>query len=210
MNSIYAILVRQCENPSGLWGFIAAIIMNYTHRELHEWGLKYLSISENDILLDVCCGDGALIKKVNQNIILKKTIGIDKSPLMISIAKLLNRNLIESGNVVISLDNISKMSLRRESINVVTAFECIYFLDNIKKVFELVFSILKKEGKLLIVNEVYENQSYFDICNKWKIAMDIKIYSPQKIAQILEISGFSKVDYFFNDRNSWVAWLATK
>lgn len=55
---------RQCRKPSGPLGRAYLWAMNRSHSSLTDWGLQYVPLREDDVILDVGCGGGRTVEKL--------------------------------------------------------------------------------------------------------------------------------------------------
>ena len=62
--NILAKFILQAKKPTGIFGLLIARLMNVGHNKLTNWALLYLSIKEDDIILDIGCGGGKTVNKL--------------------------------------------------------------------------------------------------------------------------------------------------
>ena len=120
-------LVIQCRKPRGIFGKWVAKGMNKGHSELASWGVNYISINPEDIILDIGCGGGMNIYNFAHKISSGKVFGIDYSDVSVQMSKKLNKNFIESGIVEIQKASVSSLPFSENSFDLVTGFETYYF-----------------------------------------------------------------------------------
>ena len=89
--------------PVGFGGEIMVAMMNFGHRALARWGMRFLTLPADGKVLDCGCGGGAniqkLLKKCPQGIVK----GIDYSPVSVAKARELNEQAVNDGRCVISI-----------------------------------------------------------------------------------------------------------
>ena len=56
---------KQIRKPSGILGSLIGHIMASDHKELTDWTLDQLQLRDNDHVLDLGCGSGLAINKIN-------------------------------------------------------------------------------------------------------------------------------------------------
>jgi len=66
--NLYGTLIDLGRKPSGLFGRSIGALMNSGHRDAYDWGLSYLLISPNSIVLDIGCGGGGAIKLLAEKV----------------------------------------------------------------------------------------------------------------------------------------------
>lgn len=178
--------------------------MNYGHEKLAKWGRSFLEINQKDIVLDLGCGGGRNV----QYFLTKadKVYGMDYSTTSVEISKKLNINEIEKGRCKIIQGNVHKLPFEDESINIVTAFETIYFWKDIEECFREIYRVLVPGGQFLICNEgPYREHKNI---KKWADMLEFEVYSPEYLTDI-----FTKIGFSFKyqlDEKSHIVYLAKK
>lgn len=118
------------------------ISMNKEHEKLAMWGRSYLEIKKEYTILDLGCGGGRNIEyfltKAN------KVYGIDHSPTSVKMASKINMQAIKDGRCQILVGDVRNIPFLDESIDIVTAFETIYFWNDIESCFKEIYRVLKK------------------------------------------------------------------
>lgn len=178
--------------------------MNKGHEKLAKWGRSYLKITKEDIILDLGCGGGRNIEFFLTKA--SKVYGIDHSETSVKIASKINEKAIDSGRCQVLLGDVKKLPFESESIDIVTAFETIYFWDDIEKCLKEIYRVLKKRGQLLICNEVsFEERK--DVKKLLNI-IDFKVYTPEDLTKMLTPVGFC-CDYHL-DKKKQLTFIAKK
>ena len=96
----------------------------------------------------------------------------------------------------------------KDSFDLATAFETIYFWKDLEKCFSQVAGILKTGGTFMIVNEsdgTDKTSLQFE-----KIIDGMKCYTPQEIASALQAAGFSAVKTDHHPDKPWITVIAKK
>ncbi|EGS31012.1 ribosomal protein L11 methyltransferase-like protein [Peptoniphilus sp. oral taxon 375 str. F0436] len=178
--------------------------MNKGHEKLARWGRSYLKIDQEDTILDLGCGGGRNIEyfltKAN------KVYGMDHSKTSVKMSREINKEAIESGRCEISLGDVKSLPFKDESIDIVTAFETIYFWEDIVECFKEIYRVLKKGGQFLICNEASSKERR-DV-KKLADSIEMEVYTPDDLTKMLEKLGF-KFKYHL-DRKKQVAFIAKK
>ena len=101
---------------------------------------------------------------------------------------------------------MAKLPFEDESIDIVTAFETIYFWKNIEVSFREIHRVLIKDGQFLICNEgAYREHKNI---KKWADMLDFEVYSPEYLTETLNKIGF-KCEYHLDEEDHLV-FLARK
>ena len=81
--------------PNGFGGKIMLWMMNIGHDKLAKWGLSYLNIKHDDIILDIGCGGGRNISNMLKKTITGKVYGLDYSQLSVDNSVIYNQKAID-------------------------------------------------------------------------------------------------------------------
>ena len=132
-----------------------------------------LELKKEDVLLDVCCGNGLLTAQLAKHC--KKIIGIDFSETLINEAK---KNYPEIEFICEDAMNIQHTSTSAHQhinkINLYFSFQYFETLNDGKKVIENLLKLLSPEGKLFL-GDIPDKSSFFKYYN-----------SPRKIISFIK------------------------
>lgn len=169
--------------------------MNKGHEKLATWARTFLDIKEDDSVIDLGCGGGRNVQYFLTKA--KYVYGIDYSKMSVQVSSDLNRKEIEAGRCKIFEGDVSEIPFENESLNIVTAFETIYFWKDLEKVFKEIHRVLVKGGIFLICNEGSSREN--SNIKKWADMLDFNVYTGDTLVEILEKVGFS-AEYHLNDK----------
>ena len=178
--------------------------MNKGHEKLAKWGRSYIKIEKEYTVLDLGCGGGANIEYFLTKA--KKVYGLDHSEASIKMASEINKEAIKAGRCQISVGDVKSLPFKDESMDIVTAFETIYFWNDIEECFKEIYRVLKKGGQFLICNEASSKERR-DV-RKISNIIDMEVYTPDYLSKMLEKLGF-KFEYYL-DRKKQVVFIARK
>lgn len=150
--------------PVGLIGRIAGRIMNLAHHHQYKVIISGLSIAkdkEGTAILDVGCGGGIALKLFAESFGKARLYGIDLSSDMVALSSRLNRSAIVSGRMTILNNSVERIQIACESLDLISIFDNINFWDDYDKAFNELRRVLKKDGRILIVN------GFPEIGSKW-------------------------------------------
>ena len=175
--------------PEGIGGKIMVNMMNAGHSSMAEWGFTHIEIRNDYRCLDIGCGGGANVKKL----LVKTPYG--------------NKAEIENKHCEILQGNVMKLPFRKETFDIITAFETIYFWPDINEAFKQVYRVLKVSGTFMICNESNGENSKEE---KWtKIIQGMKIYNSEQIKKSLEDAGFTDIKIHKN-KKGWLCVVCKK
>lgn len=193
--------------PAGLGGKLMVTMMNVGHRSLAGWGMKHLPLAPDANVLDCGCGGGAnihaLLKKCPQGVVK----GIDYSPVSVEKARRRNAEAIRDNRCAVWQGSVDSIIFASDWFDAVTAFETVYFWQDLPKCFREVRRVLKPGGVFLLCNECSGDTDKDDL---WTKKIDgMVIYKDVQLKAALEESGFREIQIFKNNRG-WLCMTARK
>ena len=200
-------MILNAGGPKGMWGKLMLNAMNIEHTNLSIWGLSHLPKNNYETALDVGCGGGLNLIRLSE-IACGKVFGIDVSPLSVKESTKKCKKLIKSDRVEITVGNVSSLPYQTESMDIVTAFETVYFWDKIDKCFAEVYRVLKNNGVFLITNELKAEKDRPDKYEKLEAVLNLNIYDEEELTDTLKSVGFSTEVAVKGD--DWICVVATK
>lgn len=193
--------------PEGIGGKIMVNMMNAGHSSMAEWGFTHIEIRNDYRCLDIGCGGGANVKKLLVKTPYGKVIGIDYSEVSVIKSSKINKAEIENKHCEILQGNVMKLPFRKETFDIITAFETIYFWPDISGAFKQVYRVLKNTGTFMICNESNgENPKE----EKWtKMIQGMKIYNSEQVKKSLKGAGFTDIKIHKN-KKGWLCVVCKK
>ena len=193
--------------PKGIGGKMMVAMMNIGHRALADWGLRHLSIAPDAKVLDCGCGGGANIRKLLELCPQGIVKGIDYSAVSVQKARRLNQTAITDGRCEVVQGSVSEMIFSDASFDLVTAFETVYFWQDLPQCFRKVRRVLKPGGTFFLCNECSGDTDKDD---KWTEKIDgMTIYKDIQLKAALEQAGFRDIQIHKNEKG-WLCVLAWK
>ena len=173
--------------------------MNKGHEKLARWGRSYLNIDKNYTVLDLGCGGGRNIEYFLTKA--DKVYGLDHSETSVKMASEINKKAIDTGRCQIFVGDVKSLPFEDESIDIVTAFETIYFWNDIEECFKEIYRVLKEGGQFLICNEVSSKERR-DVKKILKI-INFEVYKAEDLTKILRGLGFT-CQYYLDSKKQMV------
>ena len=127
--------------------------------------LDKLSLKENFRFLDIGCGNGWVVRKMSNKSSCIKSIGIDKSKMMIKNAKSKKSSEKES-YFVTELEEWNT----KEKFDVIFSMESLYYSVPMEPALEKVFRLLKKGGAFYCGTDFYSDNT---LTTRWMKDMNI-------------------------------------
>ena len=147
--------------------------------------LKHIQMAENSYILDIGCGGGANIKKMLAHCPRGRVSGIDYSSVSVEKSRKVNRKAITDRRCDVIKGSALALPFSKNSFDIVTAFETVYFWPEIEKCFCEVYRVLKPNGCFMICNESNGETNKDD---KWveKIG-GMTIYNSESLVHFLQM-----------------------
>ncbi len=200
--------VSQTRKPEGVLGKMMLNGMNSGHAKMADWGISHLKNIAPQQIAELGCGGGRNISVLLEKYSSAKVTAIDYSPLSVEKSKEYNKSMIQAGRCKVQQGDVTSLTLPKESFDLATGFETIYFWKDLVKCFTQVAGILKKDGIFMIVNESDgkdKSSLQFE-----KIIDGMKCYTPQEITSALKSAGFSAVKTDHHPDKPWITVIAKK
>ncbi|MCR4795167.1 MAG: class I SAM-dependent methyltransferase [Ruminococcus sp.] len=174
-------------NPKGLLGRMMLVSMDKEHLPMAQWALEHIKIPENGKVADLGCGGGYNIKRMLEMSAKAKFIGMDISDESVKKAKKVNKDELGK-RVKIVRGSAEKLPFKDNSIDLITAFETVFFWKNPEKAFREIFHSLVKDGCFAVIN------NYGDPNVDWEKKVPCMTrYTAEQIANMLKVAGFADI-----------------
>ena len=194
--------------PQGFGGRIMVKMMNSGHSKLAKWGFTKIYAKSNAKVLDIGCGGGANIVNWLGKCSTGHVTGIDYSKVSVAESEKLNAIAIKQGKCDIVYGDVSSMPFDDEAFDCVSAFETVYFWEDLEKCFAEVRRVMKSGGTFFICNESDGTNSKDE---KWaKKIGGMKIYNEMQLRTMLEKVGFCDIKSFVDAKKHWLCIVANK
>jgi 2-polyprenyl-3-methyl-5-hydroxy-6-metoxy-1,4-benzoquinol methylase len=160
-----------------------------------------LKIDEKFSFLDLGCGNGWVVRKVANNALCNRAVGIDGAQQMISNAELRGG---DSKYILADIDSFNST----EKYDVIHSMEVLYYLENPSEVIRKISnSWLNKNGRLIVgIDHYYENTS----SHSWqeKVGTRMLMLKESEWVQIFEDAGLSEVESWHSNKHTdWAGTL---
>ena len=180
--------------------------MNQHHKELHRWALEHVSLDTDKTILDVGFGGGQNIHNLLHLTHDAKIWGIDYSPASCRKCAQVNQDAIRAGRVELCQGSADALPYDRDSFDLVTAFETIYYWPNIEKCFQGIYDCMRRSGRFLICNEDSSAAGNEELIE----ALHLNYYSCEDLDRMLRQVGFRTVHTYTHHNGKWICAVAKK
>lgn len=199
---------NQVKYPNGDEGIQTLKRMNEAHNDGSLWAIERLNLDENKKLniLDIGCGGGQNLLNLSNKFKNSTLFGIDYSPTSIGLSNEICQGI--KNRVFLEVLDVHKMSFSDNKFHLITAFETLYFWENLDVAFKEIKRVLKKDGKFMIFLEGTTKQTL----EKWEnLGEGIKLknkLNPAEIKEILNKNGFLNVEIYHKDKSEKTCFIA--
>lgn len=200
----------QVKFPDGNEGIKTLKRMNEVHNEGALWAINNLKFDENRDLniLDVGCGGGQNLLNLSNKFKNATLFGIDYSQTSINLSAEICKNLVLDKRLFLKVADIHKTGFEDDKFDLITAFETLYFWEDLDTAFKEIKRILKKDGKFMIFLEGTTKETL----EKWENLGD-GIYlknklNPNEIKEILNKNGFENIEIYQKDESEKTCFIA--
>lgn len=174
-------------NPKGLLGRIMLTTMDKEHLPMAQWALEQIKVPDNGKVADIGCGGGYNIRRMLGISAKARFIGLDISDESVKKAQKVNKDQLGK-RVKIIRGSAEKLPFKDNSIDLITAFETIFFWKKPEKGFKEVYRSLVKGGCFAVIC------NYGDPDVDWEKKVPCMTrYTAEQTADMLKKAGFADV-----------------
>lgn len=174
-------------NPKGLLGRMLLVSMDKEHLPMAKWALEQIKIPDSGKVADLGCGGGYNIRRMLEISAKAKFIGLDISDVSVKKAEKVNKDEIGK-RVKIIKGNAEKLPFKDNTLDLITAFETVFFWKKPEKAFREIYRSLVKDSCFAVIN------NYGDPNVDWEKKVPCMTrYTAKQIADMLESVGFTDI-----------------
>lgn len=140
-------ILLNTRKPTGLLGKFMLTLMNFGHEPLSKWAFSIIDPKIHAHILDVGCGGGRNIRKMLRLVPDGRVCGVDYAPVSVEKSCRLNALAVAQGRAEIKQSGVSQLPYEAELFDVVTAFETVYFWQDIVNNMRQVYRVKHQNAK---------------------------------------------------------------
>lgn len=194
--------IKNAEKPDNT--FLGRMMLKGMNKGHNKMALdcidNFIKLKGHEDVLDIGCGGGQNIANFLDRT-KGKVCGIDLSSASVDASIKKNKKGIRDSRCEIVEGNVLDIPFADNSFDVVTAFEAIYFWQDLDKAFQEIKRVLKPFGRFIICNGASSEEVY----KKWTKVLDMNIYTSNELKDILQKSGFTKIISFPMSTPKWLS-----
>ena len=176
------------------------------HAVLSEFGFSHLAVPDDAQALDIGCGGGANVERLLARATTGHVWGVDYAPTSVEMAREHNAGAIRTGRCTVEQGDAADLPFGDNQLDVITAFETVYFWPDIRAAFAEVRRVLKPGGAFMVCNEV-DGTAPADHEQERTIE-GLTMYTIADLEALLKESGFSQAESYENPENRNIAVIA--
>ena len=142
---LHSYIAKQFADPQGVGGSLISFVMNRQNRPLYDATERLLSLSHDDSVLDIGCGNGFVMGLLAHQSGATLT-GIDPSDEIIKTALRRNRKYVERKTMRFDCQNVSAMTFPAESFSRAYTINTVYFWEELDKPMKEIWRVLEPGG----------------------------------------------------------------
>lgn len=144
-------IIKQFGKPTGTFGRFIGWLLSIKNNDRVNWTLEKLQLKPSDILLEVGYGPGVTLKKVANNLTSGFIAGTGHSEIMHEQASRRNREHIEKAKVKLECGTVWDLKYPENYFDIIYGSNVHFFWENPTKEFKQLVTLLKTDGRLVMV-----------------------------------------------------------
>jgi len=202
-NEFFENTKKPADSPGGR---IMLRLMNIGHNRCAMWALSHIDFRNCLKIIDIGCGGGKNISNLLKLAPEAVVCGIDYSAASVKESLRSNRISVALGKVKVKEASVESIPCGNEEFDLVTAFETVYFWPEIESSFKEVARILKKDGIMMVCNEVQGPEG----SEMWIKMLKMKIYTSGQIKSLMEAAGLTGCKEYKHANGRWLCVTGRK
>ena len=173
--------------PNGFIGCMMLWGMNMGHSPLSKWGFTLFDIPQEGRIVDIGCGGGYNVRNLIKKSALGRVYGVDISEASVNISKLFNRKYLGKRCEIFQA-GAECLPFKDNTIDLVTAFETVYFWRDLEKCFIEVYRTLKITGRFAVINDPGDPNKHWE-----KMIPNMEPLKAEEVRKVMMSAGFVDV-----------------
>lgn len=192
-------------HPEGEAGEQMLERMNRSHDSVTNWGLRALTLAGNpEKLLDIGCGGGATLQRLQNRYPEAVVYGIDHSAVSVKTSMEFNKEAVSAGRMHVQEASVEALPFAENTFDGITTVESFYFWPNHAENLKEVYRILKPGGRFVLIADVFDNGQLPE-----QILENMKRYhlfspTPGEFERLFAGAGFAHVSAEVKPGTTWI------
>ena len=174
-------------NPRGFIGKMMLSGMNMGHTPMAKWGFTQFQVPNKGNILDIGCGGGFNIKRMIEKSKNGAVFGVDVSDTSVKKSKAVNKKYL-GNRCYVYRASAENLPFDDNMMELVTAFETVYFWQNIEDCFLEIKRVLKQGGKFVIINDPGDPNKHWE-----KLIPNMTNWNAEQLNKLMEETGYTDI-----------------
>ena len=202
--------LNQVRKPTKWVGRFFLGIMNASHSNLTDWGLKHVRIEKGFAILDVGCGGGRTIQKLAGLATEGMIWGVDYAQGSVAASRRKNAQLIRTGRVEIKQASVSQLPFPENNFDLVTAVETQYYWPDLVKDMQEVLRVLKPGGTLIVIAENHKEGKHNKLQRPVMGLLRTMNLGVDDQQELFSTAGYANIQMFVKEAKGWICGIGEK
>lgn len=178
--------------------------MNESHAAVTAWALGFLAFAEQDQVLDIGCGGGATLKRMEKLVPEGHLTGVDYSAVSVKLSQETNAGDIRKGRMEILEASVEQLPFADGTFDKIVTVESFYFWPNPAENLKEVLRTLKAGGVFLLIADIYQKEAMAE--ETLENIRRYQLFNPTKeeFRKLFEQAGFQKVEVHTKEGEDWI------
>lgn len=180
-----------------------------SHYKSFQHALDKLCLTPDDVLLDVCCGGGTLLRQALQTV--RQAAGLDYSPDMVALTRENNPQAVAQGRLEVRQGDAGALPWSDATFDAVTNANALVFIQEPVKALREAYRVLRspepaegKPGGRFVVVTTARRRFAALFYAPWHFAL--ALYTPDELASMLREAGFTAVEAYPLDAEDLIGY----
>lgn len=185
-------------------------LMNISHSNLTDWGLKHVRVEERFTILDIGCGGGRTVGKLAALASQGMVYGVNYADGSVAASRAKNVQLIKAGRVEIRQAPVSQLPFPDDTFDLVTAVETQYYWPDLVKDMQEVLRVLKPGGRLMVIAESYKRGAYNKLQRPVMKLLRSSNLDVDGHHGLFSAAGYINIEIFEEGKKGWLCGIGRK
>lgn len=178
---------EQFGHPRGKLGRLMLSFMNLGHSSMAKWGFSQFDVPEDGNVLDIGCGGGLNVKRLLERCPRGHVLGVDISEESVRKSRAVNKKDVGTRCRIVQ-GSAACLPFKDGVMDLVTAFETVYFWPDVPACFREVHRVVRDSGRFIVVNDVGDPDRHWE-----EKIPGMTSYTAEEIRKYMEDAGFTDI-----------------
>jgi len=199
-------MARQLGNPSGIAGYLTALLWNKRNARLNDVVFDSLALSPTDRVLEVGFGGGYLLGRMSTIVTNGLLVGVDVSPAMVAFCERRYRSLTSDGKLELRCAQAESLPYPSGHFTQACTVNSIFYWQNVQQALCELWRVLAEGGTLVMCFTCKAS------LEKRGFAKHIGLYEADDVQEMMVSCGFQgiRTRHFSDKHRKFVCMTGSK